>query len=227
MLILVMMGPAGSGKGTQADFISQKYNIPEISTGNLLREKVKDGDELGKKIDNIISKGEIVPDEIMFEILSNRLSGNDCKNGFILDGFPRTIEQAIELEKFLESKNTKLNGVLHFDVPREIVFKRTSGRFECKNCKKTYNKYYNNTKINGICDTCGSTEFYTRNDDLNLEAINKRLDIYEKMSKDMINFYNKKDLIYSINAQKTIEEIKQDVENILININKINEVKIG
>ena len=227
MLILVMMGPAGSGKGTQADFISQKYNIPEISTGNLLREKVKDGDELGKKIDNLISKGEIISDGMMFEILSNRLSKEDCKNGFILDGFPRTIGQAIELENFLESKDVKLSGVLHFDIPRDVVFKRTSGRFECKNCKKTYNKYYNNTKVDGVCDLCGFTEFNVRNDDLNLEAINKRLDIYEKMSKDIINFYNEKDLIYSIDAQKTIEEIKQDVEIILININNINEVQIG
>lgn len=220
MLVLVMMGPAGSGKGTQADFISQKYNIPEISTGNLLREKVKDGDELGKKIDSFISKGEIIPDEMMFDILNGRLKKDDCKNGFILDGFPRTIRQAIELEKFLESKNTKLKGVLHFDIPRDVVFKRTSGRFECKNCKKMYNKYYNNTKSEGICDICGSNEFNIRNDDSDLEAINKRLDIYEKMSKDIINFYKEKDLIYSINAEKSIEEIRQNVENVLTNINK-------
>lgn len=220
MLVLIMMGPAGSGKGTQATLISQQYNIPVISTGCLLREKVKDGDELGEKINNFISKGFIVSNEIMFDILYNRLKENDCKNGFILDGFPRTIEQAIELEKFLEEFKAKINGVLVLDIPKDVVFKRTSGRFECKNCKKVYNKFFNNLKIEGVCDVCGSKDFFIRTDDSDLNAINKRLDIYEKMSREIINYYDKKNLIYFINALKSIEEIKQDIKNILININK-------
>lgn len=220
MLVVVMMGPAGSGKGTQSKFISQQYNIPEISTGDLLRKKVEAGDERGKKIDDFISKGIIVPDDMMLEILYDRLKEDDCKNGFILDGFPRTIEQAIELEKFLEKLNTKISGVLVFDIPKDVVFKRTSGRFKCMKCGSVYNRFYGNTKVDGVCDNCGSKEFYTRSDDQNLDAIQKRLDIYEEMSRPIIDFYEKKDLTFFVNALKSIEEISQDIKDILTNINK-------
>lgn len=221
MVRLIIMGPAGSGKGTQGKVISQKYGIPVISTGNLLREKASVGDELGKQINELISKGIIVPIDIITKILYNRLAGEDCKNGFILDGFPRTVEQAIDLEKFLNDNNISINGVLVLNVSRDIVIKRMSGRFECKNCRTMYNKFYKNTTKEGICDVCGSTEFFVRNDDANVDAINKRLDIYEEMSNTIIEYYNKKNLIYNIDAVKSIDNISQDIDYIITNyINK-------
>lgn len=221
MARIIMMGPAGSGKGTQSVMISKQYNIPIISTGDLLRERIKMEDELGKKLNEEISKGLIVSLEIIMSILCSRLEMDDCQNGFILDGFPRTVEQAIELEKLLKQDNTAIDAVLVLDVPRDVVVKRISGRFECKNCKQIYNKFYNNTKVDGICDICGSNEFNVRKDDSNIAAINKRLDIYEEMSDKIIEYYNKKNLIFHVNALKSIEEISQDIKNILINnINK-------
>ena len=221
MVRLIIMGPAGSGKGTQGKVISQKYGIPVISTGSLLREKSSVGDELGKQINDLISKGMIVPIDIITKILYDRLVEDDCKNGFILDGFPRTVEQAIDLEKFLSKNNIDINGVLVLNVSRDVVIKRMSGRFECKNCKTMYNKFYKNTTNEGICDVCGSTEFFVRNDDANIEAINKRLDIYEEMSSTIIEYYNKKNLIYNIDAVKSIDNISQDIDNIITNyINK-------
>ncbi|MBO4956344.1 MAG: adenylate kinase [Rickettsiales bacterium] len=221
MARLIIMGPAGSGKGTQGKVISQKYGIPVISTGNLLREKASVGDELGKQINELISQGMIVPIDIITKILYDRLVEADCNNGFILDGFPRTVEQAIDLEKFLNTQNVTIDGVLVLNISRDEVIKRTSGRFECKKCKTMYNKFYKNTKIEGVCDVCGSTEFFVRNDDSNVDAINKRLDIYEEMSNKIIEYYDKKNLIYNVDAVKSIEDISQDIDNIIINyINK-------
>lgn len=217
MFKIVMMGPAGSGKGTQSNLISQRYGLPEISTGTLLRNKVKDGDELGQKIDKIISSGDVVSDDLVFSILKEKLES--CKNGFILDGFPRNINQAIELDEYLGSDG--ITHVLVLDVPEDIVIKRISGRFECKKCRKVYNRFFNNTKIEGVCDVCGSTDFSVRSDDENLKAIEKRLAIYNDMSKNIIEYYSKKNLIYFINGLKSIESISEDIENILVNnINK-------
>ena len=220
MFRIVMMGPAGSGKGTQSALISQKYGIPEISTGALLRQKVKDGDELGKKIDEIISSGNVVEDDLVFSILKERLEKEDCKKGFILDGFPRNSHQAIELEEYLKSRNINIDYVLVLDVPDDIVIKRISGRFECKKCGKIYNKFFGNTKTEGVCDVCGSTDFSVRKDDQDLMAIQKRLNIYKTMSNDIIDYYNKKNLIYIINGLKNIDDINKDIENILISNKK-------
>lgn len=222
MFRIILLGPAGSGKGTQGALLAQKYGIPVISTGCLLREKIKIGDELGKQINKAISAGNCVSNELIFDILGQRLEKDNCKNGFILDGFPRNIDQAIELEKkFLNG--SEVDAVLVLDIPRDVVFKRTSGRYECSNCKKMYNRFFSNTKIKDVCDKCGSTSFFIRSDDANVDAINRRLDIYEKMSNEMIGYYREKNLIYSIDALKTIEEVNQDIENILNNLN-INKV---
>lgn len=220
MFRILIMGPAGSGKGTQSALISREYGIPEISTGVLLREKVKDGDELGRKIDKIISAGNFVDDDLVFLILKERLEKEDCKNGFVLDGFPRNSHQAIELEEYLKTKNINIDYVLVLDVPDDIVIKRISGRFECKKCGKIYNKFFSNTKIEGVCDSCGSNEFSVRKDDQDIVAIQKRLDIYKTMSSDIIDYYNKKNLIYIINGLKNINDISQDIKNILINNKK-------
>lgn len=218
MFRIILLGPAGSGKGTQGSLISQRYGIPVISTGCLLREKIKVGDELGKQINYIISAGNCVSNDLIFDILGERLKKNDCKKGFILDGFPRNVEQAIELEnRFLKDSN--VDAVLVFDIPRDIVFKRTSGRFECNVCKRMYNKFFNDTKVKGICDNCGSTDFFIRSDDANLDAINRRLDIYERMSDEITTFYDNKNIIYHINALGSINEINQSILEVLENLN--------
>ena len=217
---LILMGPAGSGKGTQAKIIYQNYNIPVISTGVLLRERITVGDELGNEINSLISNGKLVPFDIMTRILYDRLESEDCKNGFILDGFPRTIEQAIDFEEYLKSKKLSMDAVLVLNIPRDIVIKRTSGRFECKKCKAVYNKFFSNTKVEGVCDVCGSTEFSVRSDDTDINAINKRFDIYEDMSNRIIEKKKKKNLIYFIDAVKNIENISQDIDKIIKNINK-------
>ena len=218
MFRIILLGPAGSGKGTQGSLISQRYGIPVISTGCLLREKIKAGDELGKQINYTISAGNCVSNDLIFDILGERLKKNDCKKGFILDGFPRNVEQAIELEnRFLKDSN--VDAVLVFDIPRDIVFKRTSGRFECNVCKRMYNKFFNDTKVKGVCDNCGSTDFFIRSDDANLDAINRRLDIYERMSNEITAFYDNKNIIYHINALGSINEINQSILEVLENLN--------
>ncbi len=217
MLRIILLGPAGSGKGTQGSLISQRYRIPVISTGCLLREKIKAGDELGRQINSIISAGNYVSNDLIFDILGERLKRDDCKEGFILDGFPRNIEQAIELEnKFLGG--SEIDAILVFNIPRDIVFKRTSGRFECNSCKKMYNRFFNDTKVKGVCDICGSTDFFIRSDDANVDAINRRLDIYKKMSNEIIGHYSSKNLIYYVDALKGIDEVNQDINKILDNL---------
>lgn len=219
MLRIVLLGPAGSGKGTQGALISKKRGIPVISTGCLLREKIKIGDDLGKQIEKTISKGNCVDNSLIFDILGERLKKEDCQNGFILDGFPRNLEQAKELKtRFLAGD--EIDVVLVFKIPRDVVFKRTSGRYECNNCKKMYNRFFNSTKVDGVCDRCGSTNFFIRSDDADVDAINRRLDIYEKMSGEMIKYYGKNDLIYSVDALKGIEEVERDIETLLGNLGR-------
>lgn len=205
------MGPAGSGKGTQALLLSKFFKIPSISTGNLLRQKIKKNDELGRYIDILISHGNVVDNELMFSVLEERLKEGDCKDGFILDGFPRNVDQAIYLEKLLEMNDIHLDGVISLSINNDIVIKRITGRFECAKCKTLYNKFFANTQVEGKCDNCQATEFIVRADDQNLEAIEKRLDIYLKMSKSIIEFYNKKNLIYFVDAFNSIEDIYQDI----------------
>lgn len=217
MFRLVFLGPAGSGKGAQSALLSKEYDIPAISTGLLLRERAKNEDEFGKNINETINSGDLVPDQIMFDILLKRLHETDCKNGYILDGFPRTVQQAIQFDEYLKSQNEEIDKVLVLDVSDDIVIKRISGRFQCKACNKVYSKYFETTKQEGICDICGSKEFTVRNDDIDIKLIQNRLDIYKNMSKPIIDYYAKKNLIYFINGVNCLEKIFQDIKNILNN----------
>jgi adenylate kinase len=213
MLRIIFVGPAGSGKGTQGALITKHYGIPVVSTGQLLREKAKDGDELGQSINDIITRGCFVDDSLIFDMLKERLARDDCKDGFIIDGFPRNISQAKILDEFLGE--SAIDAVIVLHITRDDILKRMLGRFECNVCRKMYNKFYNNTKADGVCDVCGSADFMIRSDDSNIHAITKRLDLYDKMSKEIIDYYTKKDLIYSINALKSVQEISEEIENIL------------
>ena len=226
MLNLLIIGAAGSGKGTQSSFITQKYKMPSISMGSLLRDRTKKDDELGLKIKSILEKGDLVTNDVAFSILGERLLEKDCREyGFILDGFPRNLDQAIGLEKFLEESKLKIDGILILDLDRNQIIKRLEGRYNCKKCDAPYNKYFKNTIKEGVCDNCQGTEFYVRKDDENIELINKRLTIYEQYSETIKKFYENKSLIYNIDTSGNVEEISQSIDKILINLININKNK--
>ncbi len=209
------MGPAGSGKGVQSKLLASAYSIPHISTGTLLRSRAEVDDNTGNTINSLISNGNLVPDDLLYDIVQERLNNADCKNGFILDGYPRTLKQAEEFSEKLQTSNGKDPIVLVLKVPDEIVIKRISGRYNCKTCKAIYNKFFELPKIDGVCDVCGGRDFVVRSDDTNMESIKKRLDIYRKTSKQIEDYYIKKGLIYFVDGTKLKGKIHEDIKNIL------------
>jgi adenylate kinase len=219
---IVFIGPAGSGKGTQGALVGKYYNIPVISTGKLLRSRVKKGDEIGKYISDLINRGVYVSNEVILNLLSERLANDDCANGFILDGFPRNVEQATMLGEHLGSKGIDAAFVL--DVPRDGLLSRITGRHECSVCGSVYHKFFCKPKIEGICDVCGSNDMLMRADDSNNEAINRRLDTYEGVSKAMVEYYREKNLIYFVDALRSIQEVFEEIISILDNLNVNNNI---
>src|SRR3989338_10038902 len=199
---IILLGAPGSGKGTQAIQLAQKLQVPAISTGDALRKEVENLSEIGKMAKSYMDSGKLVPDDVVLEIVKVRISQNDCKNGLILDGFPRNVNQAIMLENALKTIKQDINLVLNFEIDDEIVVKRISGRFFCKKCGAIYNKYFKAPRVEGVCDECGSAEFTTRSDDKE-EIIRDRLKIYHDTVSKLIEFYQKKDLIFSFNAVKS------------------------
>ncbi|MFM7703165.1 MAG: adenylate kinase [Alphaproteobacteria bacterium] len=211
---LVFIGAPGSGKGTQAKILAKEYNLECLSTGDLLRKEVENKSDIGQIAENLMTQGKLVDDEIVIEIIKNNISKNDDK-GYIFDGFPRNVHQAIMLEKMLTQLNKKIDKVINFDVNEEIIIKRISGRISCKNCGSVYNKYYNPTVKDGICDNCGSNDLYQRADD-NEETVKKRLEIFKKSSFPLIDFYEKKNLLVTIDAFKIVSLIFEDIKQALI-----------
>jgi len=213
-LKLVLLGPPGSGKGTYAQRIGPKLGIPHISTGDMFRENIKNKTELGKKAKEYIDKGELVPDEITIEMLKQRLEQDDAKNGFILDGFPRTTTQAEALDKI-----TKIDAVINLVVPDEVVIARLSSRRQCKKCGKIYNVLFLKPKKEGVCDVCGG-ELYQREDD-KPEVIKERLKVYTKNTAPLIEYYKKKGVIIDIECKSVdvppeimVEKIMKALENV-------------
>ncbi|MFM6973140.1 MAG: adenylate kinase [Alphaproteobacteria bacterium] len=211
---LVFIGAPGSGKGTQAKILAKEYNLECLSTGDLLRKEVENKSDIGQIAENLMTQGKLVDDEIVIEIIKNNISKNDDK-GYIFDGFPRNVHQAIMLEKMLTQLNKKIDKVINFDVNEEIIIKRISGRISCKNCGSVYNKYYNPTVKDGICDNCGSNDLYQRADD-NEETVKNRLEIFKKSSFPLIDFYEKKNLLVTIDAFKIVSLIFEDIKQALI-----------
>ncbi len=201
---LVLLGPPGVGKGTQAAAIVEKYNIPHISTGDIFRANIKEGTELGKEAKKYMDKGLLVPDELVVSIVKDRLSEADCKNGFLLDGFPRNENQAEVLESELLKMGIKLNKVINIEADKDILIQRAIGRRICKECGTSYHVLFNPPKVDGICDL-DNGELYQRDDD-NEETVATRIDVYTNQTKPLIDFYNERGLILDIDGAQPIDE---------------------
>lgn len=214
---LVLMGLPGAGKGTQADKIVGKYNIPHISTGDMFRAAIKEGTELGLQAKSFMDKGELVPDEVTIGIVRDRLSKADCENGFLLDGFPRTVAQAEALDTMLADLGKKIDYVINIDVDQSILMERLTGRRICKNCGATYHLVFNPPAKEGVCDRCGG-ELYQRADD-NAETVQNRLDVNVQQTKPLLNFYEDKGYLRNINGQQDINVVFADIEELLGGLN--------
>jgi len=204
----VFLGAPGSGKGTQANVISQRLGIAHIATGDLFREAVSKGDELGREAKTYMDKGLLVPDEITIRMLLDRIAAADCRKGYILDGFPRTLEQARTLELALSEKGEVVDRVLYFKVSTEELVKRLSGRLICRNCQTPYHPITSPPKVDGRCDKCGG-ELYQRSDD-SPETARKRLEVYFTETAALIDYYKEAGKLVEINGEKGIEEVGQE-----------------
>jgi adenylate kinase len=212
VLNIILLGPPGSGKGTQAKMIADKYKVKHISTGDILRENVRNGTALGKEAKKFMDAGQLVPDSVLIGIIKDRLAKDDVKAGWMLDGYPRTIPQADALEKILPDLGQKMSVVLNVDVPDKELVGRLSGRRMCK-CGVSYHLQFNPPKVAGKCDVCGG-ELYHRDDD-KAEAIMKRLDAYHKQTQPLIDYYTKKGVIANINGTGDIKAIFGEIVKVL------------
>ncbi|EKI4598837.1 adenylate kinase [Staphylococcus pseudintermedius] len=210
---IILMGLPGAGKGTQASEIIKKYPIPHISTGDMFRKAIKDETELGKEAKSYMDRGELVPDEVTVGIVKERISEDDAKKGFLLDGFPRTIEQAEALNSILEELGRTIDAVVNIEVPEEELMNRLTGRRICETCGTTYHLVFNPPKVEGICDIDGG-KLYQREDD-NPETVANRLEVNVKQSEPILEFYNQKGLLKNIDGSKHIDEVTSDVIEIL------------
>ncbi len=210
---IVLLGAPGAGKGTQAKMLIEKYRIPQISTGDILRKAVADGTPLGKEAKAIMERGELVPDKLVLGLVEERLKQDDCKTGFILDGFPRNTAQAEALDKLLDAIKMPLDSALSVDVPKADLMKRLTGRRTCKSCQQMYNVYFSPPRKDGVCDKCGG-ELFQRGDDKE-ETIKKRLDVYDAQTAPLIDYYKKKGILKSVTGTGSIDEIFKKVCNIL------------
>lgn len=202
---IILMGPPGAGKGTQAERIAKNFGLLHVSTGDMFREAVKEGTAMGKKAKEYMDKGTLVPDEIVVGIVKERLSKPDAADGVLLDGFPRTVEQAEALDEVLRELGLKLDAVLSVDVDEEELVTRLTGRRVCSNCGTTYHIKFNPPKVRNICDHCGS-ELYQRSDDT-VETVKERLDVYKKQTFPLIEYYKRKGLFQSIDGNQDIEQV--------------------
>jgi adenylate kinase len=212
---LIFIGAPGAGKGTQADILSQKCSIPKLSTGDILREEIKKGTHLGMLVKNIMAGGALVSDEVVIEVVRTKITDESCKGGFILDGFPRTVPQAMALEQIFENELPNApTYVLNFEVSEDEIIRRISGRYSCSQCGAGYHKEFLKPKVEGVCDVCGSKEFAVRQDD-NPESIKIRFLKYKENTEPLIEFYRNKNQLLTVNAMQSIEVITNDVMKLL------------
>lgn len=214
MLRVILLGPPGAGKGTQAVRIVDKFNVPHISTGDIFRDNIKKGTELGKKAKAYMDRGELVPDDLVIEIATTRLLEDDCKEGFLLDGFPRTIYQAEKLDAFLEKHGQKIDKVLNLDVKKDVLIERLTGRRVCKGCGASFHIKNMPPKKAGICDVCGG-ELFQRSDDTAATVAN-RIDVYNEQTLPLVEYYKKAGVLFdvdgSIDADPLFDKIRVELE---------------
>lgn len=210
---IIMLGAPGAGKGTQAKMIAEKYSIPHVSTGDIFRANIKNGTELGKEAQKYMDQGLLVPDELTVKILLDRVAQSDCTNGYVLDGFPRTIPQAEVLDKALTELGDKVDYAINVDVPDENIINRMSGRRACLKCGATYHVKYNAPKQEGICDACGD-QLVLRDDD-QPETVKKRLNVYHDQTQPLIDYYSKKGVLKEVDGTVDMKDVFGAIVEIL------------
>lgn len=210
---VILMGPPGAGKGTQAERLVEKYNIPHISTGDMFRKAIKDGTELGLKAKSFMDQGKLVPDEVTIGIVKERLEESDCKEGFLLDGFPRTVKQADALNDILKDLNMSLDAAINIKVLRDALIERLTGRRVCKSCGATYHVIFNPSDKGNQCQKCGA-DLYQRDDDT-IETVGKRLDVYVENTAPLIDYYEKHGLLKNIDGAQSVDKVLEDICSVL------------
>lgn len=211
---LILLGPPGAGKGTQSQRLEKKYGTVQLSTGDMLRAAVRSGSELGQRADAIMKAGQLVPDEVMIAMISERIDQPDCAKGFILDGFPRTVPQAAALDSMLADKGLKLDHVIEMKVDGPALVTRVTGRFTCAKCGTGYHDTFKPAVVAGVCDNCGSTEFTRRADD-NAETFGKRLAAYERDTAPILPYYTSRGVLKQVDGMADIDEVTRQLEAII------------
>jgi len=206
---LVLLGPPGAGKGTQAKLLQEHFDIPQISTGDILRRAAKEGTPFGKRAKKYMDRGELVPDSVILDIVEERLSADDCHKGFLLDGFPRTVVQAEAFQTMLDRQNQALDGAVSLRVPRQKLVARLSGRRTCRQCGAMYHVRFNPPKKEGVCDQCGG-DLYQRADDRE-ETIEARMEVYDRESAPLLEHFRQKGLLREVDGSKTTDEVFREI----------------
>ena len=211
---VILLGPPGAGKGTQAKRLEERHNLVQLSTGDMLRALVASGSALGKEAKAVMDAGKLMPDELMVQMISDRIDEPDCKDGFILDGFPRTAAQAESLDEMLAKKGLKLNLVIQLEVDEEALVGRITGRFSCTNCGAGYHDEFQRPKSEGVCDSCGGTEFRRRDDD-NEATVRARLEAYHAQTAPILPYYAQAGVLQGVDGMAEIDEVTRQIEGVL------------
>jgi adenylate kinase len=211
---IILLGPPGAGKGTQAKRLERDYGIPQLATGDMLRAAVASGSELGQQAKKVMDAGELMPDALMVRMIEDRIQHDDCKKGFILDGFPRTTAQAEALDEMLQKQDTALDRVIELKVDEEALVDRITGRYSCANCGAGYHDRYQQPKTEGVCDNCGSTEFKRREDD-NEETVRSRMQAYRDQTAPILPYYEKQGKLKQVDGMADIDEVTAQIKQIL------------
>jgi len=212
-LKIILLGPPGAGKGTQAKSISKEYNIPHISTGDIFRKNISEKTPLGLEAKGYMDSGKLVPDELTINLVKDRLTHEDCKNGFMLDGFPRTVKQAEALDAFLKERNIDIDAALLIDAPKDLIIERMTGRRVCSHCGETYHVTNIPPKVEDVCDLCGSALIQRKDD--NLETVIERLEVYDKQTQPLVEYYKGRGKLMSVDGSKEQHEVFKDIRDLL------------